>query len=438
MKLSITAAFCATLLSASAAGAQGSCPDNVHPIVFVDAAGQPLPTGTDGSEQAAFASDKEVYLALPSTFPSGTYYVQLSDVGISTVLATTEQLDRVFEIINDAGVISVARVSGAVGLPEPGLGLGGVGQSIPLFPMLAPTTGPACRFKAWIGTCYSSGWNPSQHPYGLPWGVLGGEGSAGECCVRSYGRFIVGDGSGTSTISGFAFEDLDQNGARDLGEPGLAGLTVCLSWLDQLVCVQTGPDGSYSFPGLPAGQFQITLEGLPGASWVATTPLGYAVDACGCEPVAGYDFGAFLESRVCQGHTRGFWSNPNGKTLILQHGLLTRLGALSVRAANGSLFTTTNYNTYRSWLQGANATNMAYMLSAQVVAMDFNRAVGFVDGDCTIQHPQLGVLTIDQLLSLAVSSLSAHGSTPPGHPQRAYQERLKNALDAANNNQNWW
>jgi hypothetical protein len=37
----------------------------------------------------------------------------------------------------------------------------------------------------------------------------------------------------------------------------------------------------------------------------------------------------------------------------------------------------------------------------------------------------------------AVASLAVYPNTPSGHPQRAAQEALKNALDAANNNQNW-
>ena len=354
------------------------------------------------------------------------------------MLATTDQLDRIFEITNNGGVIDVERLSGTPGLPEPGLGLGGIGESIPLFPMVAPPAGSLpCRFKAWIGTCYSEGWNPAKQPLGLPWGIQGGLDPNGDCCLRSFSRFRVGDGSGTSNVTCFSFHDLDADGQRDAGEPGLPGLTVCLSSPEEMWCTLTEADGSYLFEGIPAGSFELSLLDLPD-DYVATTQLTYAIDACGCEPIAGYDFGALLAASTCEGHTRGFWSNPNGRALILQYDLLSRLPGLNLRTADGSLFTTTQYNVFRSWLQGANAVNMAYMLSAQLVAMDFNRAVGFVEGDCRIVDKTLGVITIDDLIDLAIASLATDGYTPTGHPQRAYQETLKNALDAANNNLNWW
>ncbi len=436
MKFLPTLLVAAALLPAASLQAQ-SCLDNVFPVTLVDALGQPLPTVVEGQVTYAVSPGSEVYLALPADMPSGAYYVQVSDTILSAVLADSLQFERVFEVQNDGGVISITRLASNPNLPEPGLGLFGVGQSIPLFPLVAPPAGSApCRFKVFIGECYQPSWNPNTAPYGLPFGIRPNDG-AGNCCTRSFAQFIVGDGTGASSVSGSVFEDYDQDGVRDAGEPGLGGLTVCLAVGDQVQCVLTDASGAYSFSGVASGVYELSLQGLPDVGFVATTPLSRTLAVSGCEVLEGVDFAGFQTSAVCEGRTRGFWSNPNGKALITQQNLLARLPALSLRTANGSLFSTTDYNTYRSWLQGAKATNMAYMLSAQVVAMDFNRAVGFVDGDCRIQDPVLGILTIDQLLSLAVSALQADGHTPAGHPARATQERIKNALDAANNNQNW-
>jgi hypothetical protein len=44
---------------------------------------------------------------------------------------------------------------------------------------------------------------------------------------------------------------------------------------------------------------------------------------------------------------------------------------------------------------------------------------------------------VGNLLSAADASLGANGLTLSGNPARATQEALKNALDAANNNQNF-
>lgn len=436
MKLIHTLLAAVAVFSASTAQAQ-TCLDNVFPITLVDAAGQPLPTLVENQTTYALSAGSEVYAALSADWPSGVYYMQVSDSTIGFVLADSLQYERVFEVQNDGGVISITRLASNPNLPEPGLGLFGIGQSIPLFPLVAPPAGSdPCRFKVFVGECYQPSWNPTLQPLGLPFGIRPSD-AAGNCCTRSFNQFIVGDGSGASSVSGSVFEDLDQDGIQDAGEPGLVGLTVCLSDGVSVQCVSTGPGGTYTFPLVAGGTYELSLQGLPDASYVATTPLSRTLEVSGCDLLEGLDFGGFRTNFVCEGRTRGFWSNPNGKSLITQQNLLTRLPALSLRTANGSLFSTTDYNTYRSWLQPANAANMAYMLSAQLVAMDFNRAVGFVDGDCRIQDPVLGILTIDQLVALAVSALQAHGHTPAGHPARATQERIKNALDAANNNENW-
>ena len=47
------------------------------------------------------------------------------------------------------------------------------------------------------------------------------------------------------------------------------------------------------------------------------------------------------------------------------------------------------------------------------------------------------LVSIDDLIAAANVSLGSYGNTPKGHAQRAYQECLKNALDAGNNNLNF-
>lgn len=436
LKILPTLLAAAALLPVATVQAQ-TCLDNVFPLTLVDALGQPLPTLVEGQLTYGVSPDSEVYVALPANMPSGSYFVQVIDSAISTVLADSLQFERVFEVQNVGGVISITRLASNPNLPAPGLGLFGVGQSIPLFPLVAPPAGSApCRFKVFIGECYLSSWNPNTAPYGLPFGIRPNDGS-GNCCTRSFAQFIVGDGSGAASVSGTVFEDLDQDGVRDPGEPGLAGLTVCLTLEDEVLCVVTAANGSYVFPGVSGGAYELTLQALPDGSFIASTPLSRSIEASGCELLEGVDFGGYRLNLTCQGRTRGFWQNCNGKKLIAKKNLLNRLPALKLRTKQGALFTTTNYNTFRSWLKAASATNMAYMLSAQLVAMDFNRAVGFVDGNCRIQDPHLGLITIDQLIELAKSSLQAHGYTPSGHPARAMQERIKNALDRANNNVNW-
>ncbi len=77
----------------------------------------------------------------------------------------------------------------------------------------------------------------------------------------------VGAGSLGDTI----WLDLDDDGTRDVDEPGLALITVDLVWFgpdgvagggdDVSLQTMTAADGSYSFVGLPAGTFSVSVDG---------------------------------------------------------------------------------------------------------------------------------------------------------------------------------
>ena len=67
----------------------------------------------------------------------------------------------------------------------------------------------------------------------------------------------------TNTIAGVVFEDKDNDGIQDPGEPGIPGATVTLTGTDTAGnpvnrTVTTGPDGSYVFTGVPAGNYTVT------------------------------------------------------------------------------------------------------------------------------------------------------------------------------------
>jgi hypothetical protein len=92
-------------------------------------------------------------------------------------------------------------------------------------------------------------------------------------------------------------------------------------------------------------------------------------------------------------------------------------------------------------LLGATATNMAYMLSAQLAMMLLNVEPGFVSGNPLVYAPgtnsanSLGFATVNDLMSEADTELTLHGTAFAGDSWRTYQEPLKNALDKANKNQ---
>jgi hypothetical protein len=139
------------------------------------------------------------------------------------------------------------------------------------------------------------------------------------------------------------------------------------------------------------------------------------------------------------GLTLGFWSNKNGQALFGSDDLALMV-SLNLRNADGTNFNPASYSAFRTWLLNANATNMAYMLSAQLAAMELNVFNGKVNGGALIYAPgttsanALGFATVNAVMAEANAELGLHGLTLAGSPYRAYQEALKNALDKANNN----
>lgn len=160
----------------------------------------------------------------------------------------------------------------------------------------------------------------------------------------------------------------------------------------------------------------------------------------------------------CQdGHTPGFWGNKHGQAIIMDpdqnisdgisrldsldmHPLAGPNGLLPPNYFNPDDSDYGHFDIFKAWLRGGNATNMAYMLSVQYIAMDLNWENGFVCETSKIIDPESpdGWIYVEDLLEAAEAALLADDYTPVGDPNRAYQEYLKNLLDDANNNANWF
>lgn len=92
---------------------------------------------------------------------------------------------------------------------------------------------------------------------------------------RSVTGLLFGNRPITGSISGVKFNDLNGNGTRDAGEPGLAGVTIRrTSSTSELpgvpVTVVTGADGAFTFNDVPLGVYTLT-ETVP-AGFVQTAP----------------------------------------------------------------------------------------------------------------------------------------------------------------------
>jgi YVTN family beta-propeller protein len=97
---------------------------------------------------------------------------------------------------------------------------------------------------------------------------------------------------GTLAVSGDKFSDLDADGVRDVGEPGLPDWVFQLSGgpHSRVITATTDSTGAYHFANLEPGVY--TLTELAQTGWTQTYPAGgaYAVTLAD-QPLTGLDFG---------------------------------------------------------------------------------------------------------------------------------------------------
>jgi hypothetical protein len=172
---------------------------------------------------------------------------------------------------------------------------------------------------------------------------------------------------------------------------------------------------------------------------------------------------------------KGYYTNRNGEAALtgstsgttLSTSLYNQLvavldpngtGQLALVDANGNHLSDTflqSYSNVQSFLQSANASNLANMLSAQLLTTEFNVLLGKVDATTSIYVPAVTLPGTTQTLSSTLqSSLSTNGvSTSSGvaniqnilnasiaalnssSPDTTLEEALKGCLDGMNNNE---
>jgi hypothetical protein len=280
------------------------------------------------------------------------------------------------------------------------------------------------------------------------------------------------------SICGKKFHDANANGVDD-NEPGIPGWKIVVtdtSGAQPPVTVFTDDSGHYCV-NVPVGTYAVA-EVSPGGSWVNTAPTSTQVSVTPEQCRSVVDFGNVCAKAPANGFTLGYWSNPNGKSVLSANdsGWRDLLNGCNLRNANGTMYTvpggsfSTAYGNFRTWVFNAKAVNMANMLSAQLAAttlnvqyMGLSDETGLVVPAClttssganvvtTLGLPIItgplglpdcsgnacasgnGYISIGSLRALAKASLATNGKTAAGHTARAYQECLKDLLDQVNNN----
>ena len=234
------------------------------------------------------------------------------------------------------------------------------------------------------------------------------------------------------TVSACKYYDFNANGAFDAGEQGLDGWPMTIDPLDGAtpnVATQLTSAGCVTWSTLdPVFNPYSVTEGTPSEpNWFHSTLVTLPVNVVTGQTQT-VNFGNYCKV-PSGGLTIGFWSNKNGQALINAADLLA-LRNLNLRNADGSNFDPTTNAQVKAFVLGANAVNMANMLSAQLTAMTLNIRHGFVDPNA---FDLCSNKTVGQLVADANTSLGLNGLTFSGSADRTPQEALKNCIDGLNN-----
>ncbi|MEM3546880.1 MAG: SdrD B-like domain-containing protein [Candidatus Bathyarchaeia archaeon] len=239
-----------------------------------------------------------------------------------------------------------------------------------------------------------------------------------------------------ATISGFKFYDANSNGVWDEDEPAVGGFKIELYDMDWklLDTVFTGENGKYCFEGLDAGTY-IVKEVLP-SNWINTTSAELTVTLESGEVSEGNNFGNVCLKPGEGGRTLGFWTNKNGQALITLDDV-TALNGLNLYKPSGWTYPPfsgtleTAKTQIRDYLLKANAKDMRWMLSAQLIATKLNVLHGFLSNSTIVyvgpsSYVPTGFIKIGEILDNANTALSG--------TNRAEQAYWKDLLDGLNNN----
>jgi hypothetical protein len=404
----LRAGFVAALASIPAVTAQSASTD----LRFVDRFGLTASRTTeiryDTTVYSAPLFDVcDVFIDVPTDLPEGQYRIRVKSAENRVVVADY----RYYSISYAGGMQSIEPQSGL------GVGFGGTGFSIAVgdfetFDFTGAFTAYPCAVKVFLDRLDSS---------------------TGAYERLLYSHVAIGDGSG-SDVCGLVFNDINGDSQQDAGEGGIGGVQVVLN--GGSFTAVTNSDGEYCFPNLPAGTYSIST---PAGSYEWSTPTSGSITVGGCCPVDGLIFGRrYRIPSSCEGRTPGYWSGPHGVRYLNQNPLaLAGLVLLPLVNEDCTAFDPANARDFSAWLRGRSARNMAYQLSGHLAAMWLNIDSGKASPGCMLNDPQLGSISIDDLMNMASAALGADPCTPSGHPMRASQEVIKNALDRANNNITW-
>jgi hypothetical protein len=176
------------------------------------------------------------------------------------------------------------------------------------------------------------------------------------------------------SLSGFVYVDQNNNGVKDAGEPGVAGLAVMLTGTDnQGLAVRltqtTGADGLYTFANLAAGTYSLTESGA----------------------------GGFLDGKDTVGSQGGTADHNTITNIVLGswvNGVNNNFGELQPASLSGFVFFDINDNGARENEPGVSGTTITLTGTDDRGALVALTTAAAVDGSFAFNNLRPGIYTI--------------------------------------------
>ncbi len=149
-------------------------------------------------------------------------------------------------------------------------------------------------------------------------------------------RTHVDFGYAPGGVAGFAYVDVNNNGVKDAGEPGIPGVTVTLSG-SPTVTTTTGSDGSYSFSAIEAGTHSVAAPSTAAGKNLTTgSPLTVPLAAGEHKTDVNFGYVPGSISGFAYVDSNGNGVKDSGEPGIQSVTITLSGGATQVTAADGS------------------------------------------------------------------------------------------------------
>jgi hypothetical protein len=208
------------------------------------------------------------------------------------------------------------------------------------------------------------------------------------------------------TVNGFAFFDLNHNGKRDLGEPGLEGVVIDYAGAASGNVI-TGANGNFAvtLPADPIYQVPTYTIAGQGSTRVGWQQTGKALTVTITDPAAtsSLNFGS-----VCTGPNQGgdppkFWAGGTGKAVLNAHDPEWRRLVAGTVHLDLPDKPSLAYSQFHKWLARPS-------VQTQLAALALNAAFGAQDGKATVHDPVANDWPTITALVARVSALKPAGA----------------------------